>query len=155
MQGPDAAVASQGTRASSGQAAASAGSADAKIGRTSSPLSPPAVLLKNAPAVSPAKPLTALSPGAITPAMLMPDPNTYWSAVPRGQMPPPTVDEPVAQIWPDENTRHCTRFATKMFWALEKSRNPPGFDGRGLATAVDAAVILTARAATTVRRNTR
>ena len=91
-----------GTRATSGQLAASVASADEKIGRTSSPLSPPAVLLKNAPAVSPANPFTDLSPGAMTPATLMPEPKTYWSAVPRGQMPPPTVDEPVAQIWPDE-----------------------------------------------------
>ena len=43
-----------GTRASSGQTAASAASFESKIGRTSSELSPPAVLLKKAPAVSPA-----------------------------------------------------------------------------------------------------
>ena len=83
----------------------------------------------------------------MTPAMLMPEPKTYWSAVPRGQMPPPTVDDPVAQIWPDEKTRHCTRLVVKMFWALEKSRNPPGFPGRGLATAVETAVALSASAA--------
>jgi hypothetical protein len=42
-----------------------------------------------------------------------------------------------------------------MFWAAENSRNAPGFPGRGLATAVDAATALTARTATTVRRTTR
>ena len=58
------------------------------------------MLLKKAPAVSPAKPFTDRSPGSMMPAMLMPDPKTYWFAVPRGQMPPPTVEDPVAQIWP-------------------------------------------------------
>ena len=123
----------QGTRASSGQTAASAGSLESKIGRTSSPLLPPAVLLKKAPAVSPAKPFTDRSPGSMMPAMLMPEPKTYWSAVPRGQMPPPTVDEPVAQIWPSEKTRHCTRFTVKTLTALAKSRNP-GRPGFGFAT---------------------
>ena len=60
----------------------------------------PPVLLKKAPAVSPAKPFTERSPGSMMPAMLIPEPKTYWSAVPRGQMPPPTVDDPVAQICP-------------------------------------------------------
>ena len=70
------------------------------------------------------------------PAMLIPEPKTYWSAVPRGQMPPPTVEDPVAQIWPVEKTRHCTRFTVKMFSALAKRRNPrPGF---GFATASEA-----------------
>jgi hypothetical protein len=70
-------------------------------------------------------------------------------------MPPPTVDEPVAQIWPDEKTRHCTRLVTKTFWAFEKSRKLPGFPGRGFAAAVEAATALSARAAATVLRNTR
>jgi len=34
----------------------------------------------------------------MTPAMLMPDPKMYWSAVPRGQMPPPTVDDPYTKL---------------------------------------------------------
>ena len=52
-------------------------------------------------------------------------------------MPPPTVDEPVAQIWPVEKTRHCTRFTVKTLTALANNRNPvrPGF---GFATAVEA-----------------
>ena len=107
-------LAEHGTRASSGHAAASVGSVEVKSGRTSVPLLVPAVLLKNAPAVSPAKPFTDLSPGAMMPAILMPEPKMYWSAVPRGQMPPPTVDDPVAQIGPSEKTRHCTRFGVKM-----------------------------------------
>ena len=81
--------------ASSGQAAASAGSVASKIGRTSRPLLvAAAVLLKNAPTVSPAHPFTLRSPGSMMPAMLIPAAKMYWSAVPRGQMPPPTVDEP-------------------------------------------------------------
>src|SRR3954464_11277725 len=70
-------AAEHGTRASSGHAPKSVGSAEEKIGRTSVPLLVPAVLLKNPPAVSPAKPLTDLSPASMMPAMLMPDPKTY------------------------------------------------------------------------------
>ena len=76
----------------------------------------------------------------MTPARFTPDPKTYWFAVPRGQSPPPTVDEPVAQIWPSEKIRHCTRFTVKMFSALAKRRNPrPGF---GFATASEAEALL-------------
>ena len=78
------------------------------------------------------------------PAMLMPDAKTNWLAVPRGQMPPPTVEDPVAQIWPVEKTRHCTRFTVKMFSALAKRRNPrPGF---GFATASEAVAHSVSRA---------
>jgi hypothetical protein len=85
----------------------------------------------------------------MTPAMLMPDPKMYWSAVPRGQMPPPTVDDPVAQIEPSEATRHCTRLGTNTVMAVEKSRNPlPGF---GLATATDDAATLSVNAANATR----
>ena len=56
-----------------------------------------------------------------------------------GQMPPPTVDEPVAQIWPVEKTRHCTRFTVKTLSAPGEKPEPrssgPGF---GLAAAVEA-----------------
>ncbi len=124
-----------GTLASSGQAATSSGSLELKIGRTSVPLLLPAVLLKNAPAVSPAKPFTLRSPGSTMPARLMPDPKTYWSAVPRGQIPPPTVDELVTQIPPSEKIWHCTRLVVKIWTAPAKSRNPPGRPGLpGLAT---------------------
>ncbi len=44
---------------------------------TGRPLLLPAVLLKKPPAVSPANPFTALSPGSMTPATLMPDPKMY------------------------------------------------------------------------------
>jgi len=54
-------------------------------------------------------------------------------------MPPPTVDDPVAQIEPSEKMRHWTRFATKIVSALEKSLNP--FPGFGLATATDDAAL--------------
>ena len=51
-------------------------------------------------------------------------------------VPPPTVEDPVAQIWPVEKTRHCTRLTVKMFSALASRRNPrPGF---GFATASEA-----------------
>ena len=137
-----------GTRASSGHTAASAASLESKIGRTSSPLLPPAVLLKKAPAVSPAKPLTDRSPASMMPAMLTPEPKTYWSAVPRGQMPPPTVDDPVAQIVPSEKTRHCTRFTEKTFTALANRRNPVR-PGLGAATAASDRDEYSARASAT------
>jgi hypothetical protein len=66
--------------------------------------------------------------------MMTPDPKMYWSAVPRGQMPPPTVEDPVAQIWPVEKIRHCVWFTVKTLTALAKSRNP-GRPGFGFVTA--------------------
>jgi hypothetical protein len=67
-------------------------------------------------------------------------------------MPPPTVDEPVAQIEPSEPIRHCTRLAAKTVKAVENSLNPPGRPGLlGLATATDETVTQSANAATIVR----
>jgi hypothetical protein len=114
-----------------------------KIGRTSSPLLVvELVLLKNAPTVSPAHPFTLRSPGSMMPAMLIPAAKMYWSAVPRGQRPAPTVDEPDAQICPLEKSWHCTLFTSKMLTAPAKSLNPGRF---GFASAVDA-ILLSATA---------
>jgi hypothetical protein len=60
-------------------------------------------------------------------------------------MPPPTVEDPVAQIWPVEKIRHCTRFTVKTLTALAKSRNP-GRPGFGFAAMAVEAVAQSARA---------
>ena len=108
------------------------------------------VLKKNAPAVSPAKPFTLLGcDGSTTPAICRPPPKMYWSAVPLGQMPPPTVVDPVAQICPSADIRHCTRLAWRIVAGAENSRKPvPGVLGLGLAHAAPVTVAVATTAAT-------
>ena len=79
----------------------------------------------------------------------------YWSGVPRGQIPPPTVDDPVAHICPVAKTRHCTRLAVKMSWAWAKSWKPLGLPGFGFATATDEVATQSARIAAADRTITR
>jgi hypothetical protein len=67
-------------------------------------------------------------------------------------MPPPTVDEPVAQIEPSEKIRHCTRFTVNTLIALANILKPPGRLGLlGFASTTDVTVAPSASAVRTVR----
>src|SRR5215218_1311834 len=80
-----------GTSAASGQFSTSSGLLALKIGRNSSPTLSPRGLKNCAPVVSPRH--SGLASGPMRPATWIPELNTYWSAVPLGQKPPPIVDE--------------------------------------------------------------
>src|SRR6185437_8794435 len=81
----------RGTLAASGQLRMSSGSEALKIFWTSVPWLSPRGLNSCAPVVSPAHSAFASEP--MIPASCKPELNTYWSAVPLGQNPPPIVDE--------------------------------------------------------------
>src|SRR5918999_1265664 len=80
-----------GTSPAWGQLATSSGLLELKIGRISSPWLSPRGLKSCAPVVSPRH--STLASGPMIPATWIPELNTYWSAVPLGQNPPPMVDE--------------------------------------------------------------
>src|SRR5664279_3446314 len=72
------------------------------------------------------------------PAICSPELKTYWSAVPRGQKPPPTVPEPEVSTptSPRVERPKLTRFGPKLANDLANSLNPSlGALGHGLATA--------------------
>src|SRR6266550_3643143 len=95
-------VGSLGTYASRGQFAASSELVDCQMSDSLSPFSwVPLGSSKKAVVVSPAH----LNPdvGSTIPETCMPDPKTYWSGVPLGQNPPPTVVEPFG------STQTCPR----------------------------------------------
>src|SRR3954452_1184715 len=106
---------------------------------------------KKAPVVSPAH--SGLASAPMMPAICSPELNTYWSAVPLGQNPPPMVDELVesTQTSPVVARPHSTRLTVSAPSDRANSLNPwvfptPGFGFTAAAVAVDGETAATARA---------
>src|SRR6266513_3887915 len=91
---------------------------------------------KNAATVS----LAHANPGALAriPATWRPEPKTYWSGVPLGQKPPPTVVDPFGstQMWPKLSSPQSQRLAFTRPSTPEKRFTARRAPGRGPAAAV-------------------
>src|SRR6266576_1594101 len=130
-------VGSLGTYASRGQFAASSELVDCQMSDSLSPFSwVPLGSSKKAAVVSPAH----LNPdvGSTIPETCMPDPKTYWSGVPLGQNPPPTVVEPFGstQMWPKLSRPQSQRFPLTRPRTPAKRFTARRAPGRGPALAV-------------------
>src|SRR5438552_10850248 len=126
-----------GTKAFTGQFAASLVLLEFQMSESLSPFScVPLGSSKNAAVVS----FDQASPAvfAMMPATCIPDPKTYWSGVPLGQNPPPTVVDPLGstQMWPKLSRPQSQRLPLIRPSTPEKRFTARRAPGRGPAAAV-------------------
>src|SRR5438477_5479714 len=142
-----------GTKAFTGQFAASLVLLEFQMSESLSPFSwVPLGSSKNAAVVS----FDQASPAvfAMMPATCIPDPKTYWSGVPLGQNPPPTVVDPLGstQTWPSASSPQSQRLAFCRPRKPEKRFMARRAPGRGPAAAL-LATSATAAATTDTTRS--
>src|SRR5256885_13925598 len=130
-------AASRGTLPTSGQPLKSLALLVLQISDSLSPFSwVPLGSSKNAAVVSFDHAKPAVVP--TMPATWIPEPNTYWSGVPLGQKPPPTVVDPFGstQMWPKLSRPQSQRLPFTRPSTPEKRFTARRAPGRGPASAV-------------------